>query len=444
MELIVKDLNVSEPSDDKNVYVEGYASAAVKDLYDEVITEEALKEAAKDLTREPYNKVFLNHKHDDIPIGKIIEAEVRNGKLWVKLMLNKAHPMFETVYLSLKDGFLDAFSIGFKTLEKRGNKITKLKIVEVSLVGIPANPEAVVENVYEKNFKPEEVKGVVPSHPWKYGKDAQSSWKKPTLSDFTSKSWDELSDAEKRSIAGHFAWAPKNPPDRFTDLKLPHHNPKSHAVVWSGVRAAMAALFGARGGVNIPSSDRRPVYNHLAKHYKEFGKEPPEFHMLEELRIKCGGAIPEFIFLKILDGKLDLKSLLDESENMQSELEIRVKELEAENKNLKDEIDRLKAELDEARQKLAEYEEKEKAEIIEKIKGVAKITKAEIDEAELKKASVIELKLLYADLADKALSTKQVAEKVKTVLDEPEYIETPFGRVDVRKYKELRKFVGLE
>lgn len=432
MELIIKDLNVS--GDDKNVYVEGFASAAVKDLYDEVITEEALKEAAKDLTREPYNKVFLNHKYDDIPIGKIIETEVRNGKLWVKLMLNKAHPMFETVYRSLKDGFLDAFSIGFKVLEKRGNRITKLKIVEVSLVGIPANPEAVVEAVYERNFEPEEVRGVIPGHPWKYGKDDKSSWKKPTLSDFTSKSWDELSDDEKRSIAGHFAWAPKNPPDRFTDLKLPHHNPRTHDVVWNGVRAAMAALFGARGGVDIPSSDIRRVYDHLAEHYKEFGKEPPEFHMLEELRTKCE-TIPEFIFLKILDGKLDLKSLLDESENMQSE--IRVKELEAENQKLREEIDQLKA-------KLAKYEEKEKAEIIEKIKDIAKITKAEIDEAELKKAGVIELKLLYADLADKALSTKQAAEKVKIVSDEPEYVDSPFGKLNVRKYKELRRLVGLE
>ncbi|ADB58551.1 HK97 family phage prohead protease [Archaeoglobus profundus] len=440
MELVVKDLSVSELSDDKNVYVEGYASAAVKDLDGDIITEEALEQAAKELTQEPYNKVFLNHKYDDIPIGKIVEAEVRNGKLWVKLMLNKAHPLFETVYKSLKERFLDAFSIGFKILERQGNKITRLKILEISLVGVPANPEAIVEDVYEKMLNKdggvELTKGVVPSHPWKYGKDDKSSWKKPTLSDFTDKSWDELSTEEKRSIAGHFAWAPENPPKRFTDLKLPHHDPRTHAVVWRGVVAAMAALFGARGGVDIPSSDRRPVYNHLAAHYKEFGREPPEFHMLEELRIKCGGAIPEFIFYKILDGHLDLKSLISADEGMK-ELEIKVKELEAENQRLREENEQLKA-------KLAEYEEKEKAELIEKIKNVSKITKTEIDETELKKANVIELKLLYADLADKALSTKQVAEKVKTVLDEPEFIDSPFGKVDVRKYKELRKIVGLE
>ena len=120
--------------------------------------------------------------------------------------------------------------------------------------------------------------GVVPKHPWKYGKDVESSWSKPRLGDFTDKSWDELSDKEKRSIAGHFAWAKDMPPENFSDLKLPHHDPKTHNVVWNGVRAAMAALLGARGGVDIPADDRKKVYNHLVQHYKEFGKEPPQFH----------------------------------------------------------------------------------------------------------------------------------------------------------------------
>jgi|GEM_PF-3441857 len=70
MELVIKSLEVSDS--EKNVYVEGYASAAVKDLDGDIITEEALRQAAKELTQEPYNKVFLNHKHTDIPIGKIV------------------------------------------------------------------------------------------------------------------------------------------------------------------------------------------------------------------------------------------------------------------------------------------------------------------------------------------------------------------------------------
>jgi SpoVK/Ycf46/Vps4 family AAA+-type ATPase len=61
------------------------------------------------------------------------------------------------------------------------------------------------------------------------------------------------------------------------DYQLPHHTAKGCQTVWAGVRAAMAALLGARGGTAIPDSDQKGVYRHLASHYQEFGKEPPEF-----------------------------------------------------------------------------------------------------------------------------------------------------------------------
>ncbi len=423
MEMLLKNLELNE---NKNVFVEGYASANVKDLDGDIITEEALQQAAKELTQEPYNKVFINHDIRDIPIGKIVAAEVRDGKLWVRLMLNKAHPQFETIYNSLKDGFLDAFSIGFRVLERRGNKITRLKILEVSIVGVPANPEAVVENVYEKGAKlieEMETKGVVPGHPFKYGKDEQSAWKKPTLRDFTNKSWDELSDEEKRRIAGHFAWSPKMPPERFSDLKLPHHDPKTHNVVWRGVVAAMAALFGARGGVDIPSEDRKKVYNHLAKHYREFDREPPEFKTLEEFAREF--LEPDFE---------DLKSPEPQEEAGDS---------------MTEELERLKKENEELRRKVAEYEQREKERLIDKVifaetKLYGKIDKEKRTE-ELKNKTVVELKDLYLDVLEKLAEKqeKQVTGKVEVPLEDSEYIETKWGKADKKTLEELRKMVGL-
>lgn len=109
-------------------------------------------------------------------------------------------------------------------------------------------------------------------------------WSGPTLSNFTDGTFEELTAAERRRIMAHFTWSANVPPETYGDLKLPHHKAGASGVgaaVWNGVRAAMGALMGARGGLNIPDADRRSVYNHLVGHYKQFDKEPPDFKVIE-------------------------------------------------------------------------------------------------------------------------------------------------------------------
>ena len=96
--------------------------------------------------------------------------------------------------------------------------------------------------------------------------------------------WDaakEVREAEVEDLKVMCVWYDSENPDIKQSYKLPHHKAKGHAVVWKGVAAAMAALMGARGGVAIPESDKKGVYNHLAKHYKQFDKEPPELRDYE-------------------------------------------------------------------------------------------------------------------------------------------------------------------
>lgn len=107
----------------------------------------------------------------------------------------------------------------------------------------------------------------------------------PVLGDFTDKEFDELSDAEKARIAEHYTWKQSEKPSDFSGLLLPHHAPAKSGVgpaVWSGVEACMKSLMTSTHGV--PAGQFESVYRHLAKHYEQFGKEPPDSNIFQLLR----------------------------------------------------------------------------------------------------------------------------------------------------------------
>ena len=53
-------------------------------------------------------------------------------------------------------------------------------------------------------------------------------------------------------------------------------------VVLGGVSAAMAALNGARGGVDIPDDERAKAHAHLVKYYEKFNKDAPELKSISD------------------------------------------------------------------------------------------------------------------------------------------------------------------
>ncbi len=99
-----------------------------------------------------------------------------------------------------------------------------------------------------------------------------------------SEAWDgagEVRRADTTDLRLISTWFDSSSPDIKSSYKLPHHKAMGHKAVWRGVAAAMAALLGARGGVDIPASDRRGVYNHLKRHYRQYDKPVPEFKAVE-------------------------------------------------------------------------------------------------------------------------------------------------------------------
>lgn len=76
----------------------------------------------------------------------------------------------------------------------------------------------------------------------------------------------------------HFWFDPDNQ-EKKSGYKLPFAKKIDGTIsaVWRGVSAAMAALLGARGGVDIPDDQRKAIYGKIKAYYKRFDKEPPEF-----------------------------------------------------------------------------------------------------------------------------------------------------------------------
>lgn len=281
---------------------------------------------------ENYKKnpvVLWAHDYDEPPVAKSTSVFVENGALKsiAQFTPQDLNPFGWMCYRMYKEGYLSATSVGFMPMKYQDADrpgwmpmdFLEQELLEYSCVPVPANPEALVEARSVKGIdttpllqwaektldghygerglwmprktvediysllKPDKTISMpgkqkdVPKDVSRTTAPEDQSWKAPTLSDFTDQTFEEISDSEKTKIAGHYTWAKELPPAVFGDLKLPHHDPKNGNVVWNGVKAAMAALFGARGGVDIPEDERKAVYDHLASHYKQFDKEPPEF-----------------------------------------------------------------------------------------------------------------------------------------------------------------------
>ena len=265
------------------------------------------------------------HDNRSLPVGMVANLRVEGGKLMgsVKMADMAANPLAESVLRLVKGGFLNAVSVGFSPIEfertDTGMRFIKQELLELSIVPIPSNPEALV-TAKGLDLAPMKdwFKGCLDD--WETMKDraifsrqqmnkagdvirkAINTEKKDTISfaeahkDGTpiapeTEAWDgpteiAAADVDDLKIMSTFVEDTGEELQKG-DFKLTHHRERgSHAVVFRGVVAAMEALLGARGGVDIPDSDRRGVFNHLAKHFREFDKEPPEFKAVENQALK--------------------------------------------------------------------------------------------------------------------------------------------------------------
>lgn len=296
-------------------------------------------------------------------IGKLSGVKVSEGKLQGKVTLDSSEvdPFAGMIAQKVANGTISAGSVGYRSTKvefpqqneedkQRGERARlisrKQELYEFSICNVPSNPTALVQRgnpETAKNVKPLNImlkggfvedearsgsespesrsadgqegaqaaggvqgdqagaesasesqidenheKAVIPYKDLGFAED-NTAWDGPA----------QIRQADTATLKVICTWYDSEKPDVKGSYKLPHHRAGDKKAVWRGVTAAMGALLGARGGANIPAGDRRGVYNHLVKHYRAHGTEPPDFkgvgtlifERLEELERKLDSVL---------------------------------------------------------------------------------------------------------------------------------------------------------
>lgn len=313
----------------------GHASTFHKkpDLQGDIVEPGAFLETIENRGVNGNGIKFLWQHTTSRPIGVPIEIKEDSRGLYTKSQAAMKTDDGHDAFVFAEMGALDGFSIGYKIDEyeyddKTGiTKLKKLGLYEYSLVTFAANPRANITGVKTaiqtaktprqleqalrdlglsrsaavyitglckgslrlakgegnlqdllktiKSVNTEllltrminkcEIKKVIPFKSYPLA-DESTEWSGS----------DEIRKADISDLKIMCTWYDSENADVKAAYKLPHHTKSGYKTVWRGVRAAMGALLGARGGVDLPVGDRKAVYNHLAKHYREFDKEPPK------------------------------------------------------------------------------------------------------------------------------------------------------------------------
>lgn len=97
-------------------------------------------------------RLLWGHDHQKLPVGKVSKIWVEKSakpKLMFKAEFQTVTDFGKSVKKLFEEGFLNTFSVGFKPIDsehdedvKSGIRFTKQELLEISVVNVPANPEA--------------------------------------------------------------------------------------------------------------------------------------------------------------------------------------------------------------------------------------------------------------------------------------------------------------
>lgn len=124
--------------------VTAIASTAVEDRQGDVVEVDGWD--LKDFKNNPV--ILWGHDHTQPAIGKAtktwVDGSGKSAKLMVKIAFQQVTELGRAITQLVNEGFVNTLSVGFQPIEAEGNVYTKQKLLEVSVVNVPANPQALM------------------------------------------------------------------------------------------------------------------------------------------------------------------------------------------------------------------------------------------------------------------------------------------------------------
>ncbi len=123
------------------------------DLHGDIIERGAFADSIAAYTRGERHIAMLDHHRMDAPIGRWTKVEETEAGLSMEGRLTMGVQRARELRDLARDKALGGLSIGFRTIEdeydrdSKARRIKRVELMEVSLVSIPANPEARIQNV---------------------------------------------------------------------------------------------------------------------------------------------------------------------------------------------------------------------------------------------------------------------------------------------------------
>jgi len=267
MKLFTK--GMAETIDNEKMFV---ASDEVEDRQGEVIMQDGW-----DLSNYKDNPVIQwAHNSDEPAIATAEKIGFRNingkKKLVYQPEFHRKTPMSNYIADLVDAGIIKASSVGFKPIEMDENKYTKAELLEISFVNVPANQNA-LSLALSKGYDEKTIKSVMPD----IEIEKVTPYKKYPLS--TEKEFEvEKGDAKDMKAMG-----------LDKEGSLIHHELSGYKTNLTGVKKAMAELLKGDGD--------QKKYDHLVKHYQDFGLEAPGLKTSDEI-------INQYVEAKSADEKI--------------------------------------------------------------------------------------------------------------------------------------------